>query len=240
MVSDYFARFTDTLIHRFPEGDPGEDVAWFFDSDFVTRDNKRRIVFFVTHGLPDEARMVTRVTYVLPVPADGAPVFQLVGAQPDTPPVFEEMAIPAGQVASAFISAYTATNNLAPWHDEIARVRHLELSAAPYNRMKHAYHNVVYFWKTMRKRFFDAVFNSTIRMTHTSSGRLRSSETRRRTVRRASTGSDPKPRRASTPSSGSRRATRFSSYRSNRNTSRNATGKRSSNERWSQSTEDPV
>lgn len=185
MVSDYFARFNDTISDHFVEGNVGEHNGYFFDSEYVSRDNKRRVVFFVTHGLPEEARVLTRVTYGLPVSADGAPLFKLEGVQPDTPPTFAEMAIPAGQTTPDFIAAYVAGNNLAGWGSEVARVAALEAAAEP-GKARRAYHNVGIYWRDQRRRFYDAIFNSTIRMLRTSSGRLRSSEELRRRRRTTS------------------------------------------------------
>jgi len=246
MVSEYFARFSHDLSRRFPEGNVGEDTGVFFFKDYIARDNKRRIVFFVTHGLPEEARRVTRINYGLAVSAAAAPIFHAEGVQPDIRPTFSESAVPAGQTAAEYIEAYVAANNLVSWHADIQRLHAAELAEPPGKR-KRVMHNVLAYWRLVRPHFYDAVFSSTIRMTHTSSGRLRSSEERRRHVSRGnSQGSDPAPQRTSSASSGSRRASagrRSSSSRrfsSNRSLSRKATTGRSSHRRSThKSTSDP-
>ena len=245
MVSEYFARFAHDLSRRFPEGDMGEDTGVFFFKDYVARDNKRSIVFFVTHGLPEEARRVTRINYGLAVSAAAARVFRAEGVQRDIRATFTEMVVPAGQTAAEFIEAYGAGNNLASWQSEIQRLDAAE-QAEPPGAKRRVIHNALAYWRIMRPHFYDAVFSSTIRMTHTSSGHLRSSEERRRRVSHGnSQAPNPASQRSSSASSGSRRASagrRSSSRRfsSNRSLSRKATTGRSSHRRSTRkSTSDP-
>jgi len=206
MISDYFARFVETLAERFQETDMGEDRGLYFHpAVFVSRDNKRRVVFYITNGLEEEARSMTRVTYIFPMSEDAAKaLYRLEEAQPDEGPHFEDVVVPAGQTVADFITAYAATNNLVEWNQEIKRVKGLVEDAKP-GKIKRTLGNLIYYWKTMRGRLYDAIHQSMIRVMHTSSGSLRSSEKVRR---RRSTSARTRPSSlSSSPSSGSRRAT---------------------------------
>jgi hypothetical protein len=240
VVSEYFVRLSQDLSRRFPEGNVGDGTGVFFFKDYIVRNNKRNIVFFVTHGLPDEARRVTRITYGLSVSATAAPIFHAVGVQHDTRPTFSESAVPAGQTAAEYIEAYASGNNLVSWRADIERLHAAELAEPPGARRR-VMHNVLAYWRLMRPQLYDAIFNSTIRVIHTSSGRVRSSEARRRRVSRGnSEASNPNSQRISSGSSGSRRTTagrRSSSKRvtSSRSTSSRATAGRSNRRRISSS-----
>jgi len=204
VVSEYFARLTKDLSRRFPLADVGENSNNTFHSEYISRDNKRRVVFFVDHT-PEHA--VTRVTYVLPVSREAAPLFGEDDTMPDTRASFTHMKISAKKTITEFVEEYVAANNLEDWRTEIARVTHnkkvLEHDisiieeerntfgvapvAAQLKRAlayKKAYTNVIVYWKAMRSKLYDAIYNSSLYMTRTSSGRERSSEVRRRTVRR--------------------------------------------------------
>lgn len=206
MISDYFARFVETLAERFQENDMGEDHGlYFYPAVFVSRDNKRRVVFYVTNGLEEEARTLTRVSYIFPMSEEAAKaLYRLEEAQPDEGPTFADITVPAGQTVADFITTYAAGNNLVEWNQEMRRVKALVEEAKP-GKIKRTLGNLIYYWKTMRGRLLDAIHQSVIRVMHTSSGSLRSSEKVRR---RRSTSARTRPSSVSaSPSSGSRRAT---------------------------------
>jgi len=198
IYSEYFADLTDMLTDHFPEGNIGENRGFVFHSDYVIRNDKRSIVFFVTHGPAEQARTITRITYVLAANKDAAKLFKLEHADPHVAPVYHVMAVPAGSTADAVISEYVGANNLASWRGEITRVSDLE-AAAPEGKLRRTYHNLVHYWRDMRSRLQDSIFASPIHMPFTSSGNLRSSERRRRQVS-SSAGSNPV-RRTSSPHS---------------------------------------
>lgn len=215
LYSDYFLDLTDMLTEKFPSSNVGEDRGFVFHSDYVIRNDKRRIVFFVTHGPADETRTITRVTYVLPANKNAAKLlFKLDHAAPHVAPVYNEMAVPTGSTADTVIADYVGANNMASWHGEITRVSGLE-AAAPEGKLRRTYHNLVHYWRDMRTRLHDSIFASPIHMPYTSSGNLRSSERRRRrtvnsartnpvagrssSVRRRRTSSDPRAASASGP-----------------------------------------
>lgn len=236
MISDYFARFTEHMVERFQENDMMEDQGWFFSpSVYVSRDNKRRIVFFITNGEPDVARNLTRCTYILPMTEEAAKaLYRLEDAQPDEGPHFEDMVVPAGQDTVAFMVAYAAGNNLVEWNQEMRRVKDLVDDAKP-GKIKRTLGNLIYYWRNMRGRLYDAIHRAAIRVMHKSSGSLRTSE---KAKRRRSTSAQTRPSTlSSSPSSGSRRATtgqrtssrlRKTSSQSRRISSTKVTGSRTS------------
>ena len=257
MISDYFARFVETLAEHFQETNMGEDRGLYFHpAVFVSRDNKRRVVFYITNGLEEEARAMTRVTYLFPMSEDAAKaLYRLEEAQPDEGPTFADITVPAGQTVADFIAAYAATNNLVEWNQEMRRVKGLVEEAKP-GKIKRTLGNLIYYWQTMRGRLYDAIHQSVIHVSHTSSGSLRSSEKIRR---RRSTSARTRPSSlSSSPSSGSRRATtgqrsssgsrlrKFSSSKGSRKTSskgsssKRATRKKSTSQNPRKPTSDPI
>lgn len=192
---DSFDELTKSLRTTFPEGEPGENPGFIFHSDYVGRANKRQLVFFVTHGDADTARMITCVTYGLPMNNASRTLLSKDKSADATAPVFTEIAVPVGKTADTVIAEYVSDNNLALWRGEIARVRALVADAK--KSVRAIYIALIQYWKEMREHVQDAIFASTIHVPFTSSGHLRSSEQRRRRVS-SSVGSNPV-RRASSP-----------------------------------------
>lgn len=244
MVSDYFARFSQTLAGRFKENDMGEDQGFFFNPEvYVSRDNKRRIVFFITNGLEEEAQSLTCCSYVFPLSEEAAKIlYGLDEAQPDEGPTFADMTVPAGQTVADFITAYAAGNNLVSWNQEIRRVKGMEDAAKP-GKTKRTLNNLIYYWRNMRGRLYDAIHQAAIRVMHSSSGSLRSSEKARR-HRSAGSGNYPG-RLSSSASSGSRKTSssgqrKTSSKGSRRTTSKRATRRKSASQDPRRPTSDPI
>ena len=184
-MRDYFARLEGALADHFPDDrNPGEDTDPVLHGDYVGRDNKRRIVLFVTRG----PRTIIRVTYGLPVSEEAAPLFKLEGIQPDVEATFAEMDVPAGQTADAFVAAYAAANNLVRWELEIQRIRSAA-AAAPPGKTQRMYHNLQLYWSQMRSSVH-AVARPMMHLPRSSSSSSSSSSSRRRT---RSAGTDPKP-----------------------------------------------
>ena len=214
LVSRYLLDFKADLDRQFPAGEIG-DTDYVFHSDYVSRDNKRRVVLFVTRG----PRTVTRATYILPVSAMAAPLFRLEGADPAVAAVFSEMNVPAAQSATDFIAAYAAGNNLARWGDELVRIQGLATTTPP-GKLQRAYHNLGVYWRNMRRRIQDAIMASSVGITRTLSDRTISSASRR-----TSSDTFPGSQRSSTPRTSSRRAT------GRRTSSRRSSSRRSSSRR---------
>jgi len=190
LVPDYFNMLVKKLERAFPEDDPGSAPGYFLASEYISRDNKRRVTFFVSHGPPASARVVTEVGYVFPVSADAAPLFKLEGVQPAGEPVFFEMTVPAGQTVAEMVAAYASGRNLALWESEVQRISAAKATAPA--KLKQAMHNVLVYWRDMKSRLYDAVYSADIRLVRTSSGRTPSSERLRRSRRTSSTRSNPR------------------------------------------------
>ena len=203
LVPDYFNMLVKKLERAFPEDDPGSAPGYFLASEYISRDNKRRVTFFVSHGPPASARVVTEVGYVFPVSADAAPLFKLEGVQPAGEPTFFEMTVPAGQTVTEVVAAYASGRNLALWESEVQRISAAKATAPA--KLKQAMHNVLVYWRDMKSRLYDAVYSADIRTP--------SSERLRRRRRTSSTRSNP---RASL-------SARRSSSRSRKSVSRPAT-----------------
>jgi len=184
-IDDHFSDLINTLELHFPEGNVGEHTGFYLHSQYVGRDNKRRIVLFVTHGKPDISRRVTRVTYILPVPATGARIFNLEGAQPATAATFDDMAVSADQDAPTMVATYAVANNIAPWHAEVSRIHAMEL-ATPAGRVKTKLHNLGIYWRGMQRLLFNAVAKTNIQITRSFSDNQISSSNRRAKSHRTS------------------------------------------------------
>lgn len=183
-MRDYFARLEGALADHFPDDrNPGENTDPILHGDYVSRDNKRRIVLFVTRG----PRTVIRVTYGLPVSEEAAPLFKLEGIQPDTEATFAEMDVPAGQTTDTFVAAYAAANNLVRWGLEIQRIRSAA-AAAPPGKTQRMYHNLQLYWSQMRS----SVHAVARRMIHIAM-LPRSSSSSRSRRRTSSARTDPRP-----------------------------------------------
>jgi hypothetical protein len=233
-IGDYFAALIEALDTNLPEGNVGQNNGFYLHSQYVGRDNKRRIVLFVTHGKPAIARQLTRVTYILPVPAKGARLFKLEGLQPATAATFDDMELAAGQDAATAIASYAAANNIALWHAELARVAALE-AETPAGSKKTMLHNLGIYWRGMQRLLFDAVANTDIKMTRSLSDRTVASSN---SAARSHHASNPRSSSSARSSSGSRRRTssrstgrRTSSRSTGRRTSSRSTGRRTSSRR---------
>jgi len=229
-IPDYFARLEDSLAGQFSiDINPGEDMEPVFHGDYVSRDNKRRIAFFISQG----PRTVTQVTYRLPVSEEAAPLFKLEGIQPDTEATFFEMNVPAGQTIETFIVAYVGSHNLVSWSAEIQRIQVPVTGSS--DKLQRVRHNLQLYWSQMRTRLMTTIRNVSIRM-----GRVSEAS-----ARRAVSGSDPRTRRTSSVSSGSVRgsAGRSSNRRISsrlRTSVRGTTGRSSHRRSTRKSTSDPM
>lgn len=225
-VADYLSDFQQQVEAMLPEENPGEPAMSQLVNIYVARDNKRRIVVMIQTG----PTTLTRVNYVMPVSREGAPLFNLRGLQPHTPPTFSTMAISPLQTAATAAATWAAANNVAEWASEIARVAAAEAAAPEANRRrKRLMRNVLVYWRSMRADVQNALAGILARASVTTS-RSQTSNTIRSVA--PSSNSDPARRRSS---SAARSATRrrlvskqriSSRRRSNRRTTSNRTRRR--------------
>lgn len=216
-VEDYLSDFQQQVEAAMPDELPGSSGMSELVGIYTSRDNKRRLVIFIQTG----PRELTRISYVMPVSRAGAPLFGLEGLQPHTPPTFSTMAIAADSDAIGAVTAWSATNNVAPWNLEIQRVSDAE-AIEPSAKKKRAMHNLVIYWKSMRAAITHTLSGIGIRYTGNSSSEpLYSSNARSTSAPRSVSGSpnsDPRRRTSSAARSAARRHTR---RRSSRRTSTN-------------------
>ena len=228
MVSDYLNIFRGKLSRYFSGPDPNANNDFILMTDFITRDNKRRVVFHVSHGLPEHATMYTEVIYTLPVSEEAAPLFKGDDVMPHVEPTFFDVTVPRGSTAEETVQA--RAGNITPWFDDIQRLQGLAAAETDAKR-KRAIKNVLTYWRDMRSRFLDAIYAAGIRLLRTSSGKNRISSNPRffKRPERVASGSNVGPMRSS--SSGHRSTRRvYSPFRrasSHRSTSRKSTSRRS-------------
>lgn len=172
MVSDYMNIFKRKLGRYFSGPDPNSNNDFVLMTDFVSRDNKRRIVFHVSHGLPEHATTYTEVTYTLPVSEEAAPLFKGDDVMPHVEPTFFDVDVPHGSTAEKTVQA--RAGNITPWYNDIQRLQGLATAEQDAKR-KRAIKNVLMYWRDMRSRFLDAIYASGIRLLRTSSDRNRTS-----------------------------------------------------------------
>lgn len=207
-VSEYIAVFRKELEKEFDIEDPGRTEQFYLVGDYVGTKNKRQIYLYIAHAAPDKARVYTRVSYLLPVSQEAAPLFGEDDLIPAEGPTFEIVRIPADSTVESEITRRLTTE--APWAAEIARVRGVYEAAEDGSKMKRAAKNVLLFWKDMRERVYDEIYSLYIRIRRTASGRMASSATPRATSKRRTSSrrhSSPRSVVGSTPRLSSARAT---------------------------------
>jgi hypothetical protein len=204
-VSEYIAVFRKDLEKEFDIEDPGRTEQFYLVADHVSTKNKRQIYLYVSHAAPEVARAYTRVSYVLPVSPEGAPLFGGDDLMPAEGPTFETTRVSAGSIDTEIARRST---NEAPWAAEITRVKGVYDSAVDGSKVKRAAKNVLIFWKDLRERIYDEIYSLYIRIRRTASGRAASSATPRATSKRRSSS-----RSHSGPRSMVKSSTRLSSAR---------------------------
>jgi hypothetical protein len=190
-VTDYMLRFQKDLIRYFPDEEPGLRNTLELIGEFVARD-KRKIILYVAQGPPATTEVVTRITYVMPVSEAASRLFnsdeELIAPEGPNFTTFDDLAR-RGQTAQQFMETNIATiPGMADWLSEVRRIR-AAYGAEEKGLRKSTMKNILVFWKDMRSRVYDMIYQAGIRMPRTSSGRTRTrtgSGTRRRASSRAS------------------------------------------------------
>jgi hypothetical protein len=228
MVSDYLNIFKNKLMRYFSGPDPNANNDYFLMTDYISRDNKRRVVFHVSHGLPEHATTYTEVIYVLPVSEEAAPLFKGDDVMPHVEPTFFDVDVPRGSTAEQTIQA--RGGNITPWYDDIQRLQGLATAEQDAKR-KRAIKNVLAYWRPMRSRFLDAIYAAGIRVLRTSSGKNRTSSNPRFFKRPARIASGSNVGSVRSSSSGHRTTRKaispFRRFSSHRSTSHRSTNRRS-------------
>ena len=203
-AEDYLSDFRDQLERQLPEEYPGSTAIRKLLGEYVARD-KRSILVVIKTG-PTTA---LSVRYKMPVPASGASIFGLEGLVPHEPPVFGMLTIPE-------IPARVAAAGVAAWGAEVTRVQGVE-AASDTPKMRRAAHNVLVYWRMMRRLLRRVYTELSIHDEHTPSHRRSTTRSIGGTEPRQPTprpNSDPAARRTSTllaprsPSSAKRSSSR--------------------------------
>lgn len=155
-IHDYLSDFQQLLERELPEELPGSVATANLIGEYVHSD-KRRILLFIqtspTHAL--------RVQYRMPVPANGARLFNGEGLMPHTEPTF-------GTVAIVGIPAAAAAAGMRDWNDEIARLTTMRDTHADAGYRRKA-KNVLIYWNLMRPLIRTAVRGVGVRTSSASS-----------------------------------------------------------------------
>ena len=205
-AEDFFSLLVDSLDAKFPARNIGEDAGYvLLEDEYVSRDNKRRIVFFVVKG----PAAMTRVEYIMAVDPPFSGLFRqrTPVLLPATPATFTEMAIPAGETAAHAADAWAAANNFTAWDAETARMAAQEQTPVTRGYLR--------YWRTSRKDLYAAIDKTAIALAEAAS------------APRSPAPSDPIYGRSSSRSSGSRRVT-VSSSRQRTQSRRRSTPRRRS------------
>lgn len=160
--------FRRALAHEFNVEDPGRADIFRLVGDFVGPNNKRRCVFYVSHGPIETAQRLTRVDYTMPVGPISATL--LFGGDGDSTlpargPDFTRVDVPDGSTAAAVVAAAVAASaggpppdRLAPWGMEIDRVSGVRDNLAETPARRQGASNIVRFWQDMRHQVTEALF----------------------------------------------------------------------------------
>jgi hypothetical protein len=201
LVPDYMNQFKVAMEQYFPDEEPGRTMRLNLIGEFVARD-KRKIVLYVAQGNPATTGIVTRIIYVMPVPEAASRLF---GDEEDTlppeGPKFTTFDNFAPKTAEQFVAENIA---LVPgiagnWLSEVRRIRAAR-EVEPAGPRKSTMKNILLYWKDMRSRVYDALYQANVRMPLTSSGRTRTK-----------TSSGPPPRHVSSKAASNIRSLRSTS-----------------------------
>jgi hypothetical protein len=213
-VSDYMLQFREAINAYLPTEEPGRTSRLNLIGEYIAR-NKREVILYISHGHPDTATVVTRITYLLPASAEASQLFVPHHAVlPPHGPHFKTFDIAAGQTAQQFMEANIATIPGFPdWFSEDRRIRALS-QLEPAGIRKTTMNNMLIYWRNMRARVYDALYLANVRLPRTSSGTVRARTRSARRSSRSTVASNAKAQRSSS-GSGSRRSnyTRSSSSR---------------------------
>jgi hypothetical protein len=197
-ISEYFLEFRKALEKEFDAEDPGRSEQHYLVADHIGTKSKRQLTLYITDKDPEKAKKYVRVSYKLPVSAEGSPLFDGDGDEilPAEGPTFTTVEVPAGSSVVAEIAKHL--ENEAPWASEIERVQGVYESAKEGSKIKRTAKNIIVFWKEMRERVYDEVYYISIRIRRRLSGRPAESLTPRvRTTRRSTRNRPSQPRAVS-------------------------------------------
>jgi len=204
-VSDYMLQFRAAIDAYLPTEEPGRTTRLNLIGEYVAR-NKREIILYISHGHPDTATVVTRITYLLPASAEASRLFVPDRAVlPSNGPHFKTFDVEAAQTAQQFMEANIATiPGATDWFSEDNRIRALS-QEEPEGIRKTTMNNILIYWRNMRARVYDSLYLANVRLPRSSSGTVRARTRSTRRSSRSTVASNAKAPRSSS-GSGSRRS----------------------------------
>ena len=219
-VSDYMLQFREAIDAYLPSEEPGRTTRLNLIGEYVAR-NKREIILYISHGYPDTATDVTRITYLLPASAEASRLFVPDRAVlPPHGPHFKTFDIAAGQTAQQFVESNIATiPGSTDWFSEDSRIRALS-QVEPAGIRKTTMNNILIYWRNMRARVYDALYLANVRLPRSSSGTVRARTRSTRRSSRSTVASNAKAPRSSS-GSGSKRSN-YSRSNSSRKSSKSS------------------
>lgn len=166
-----------------PELNPGARVRLTLLDDYVSKTNKRKLMFFVCVGSPESATKLYEIGYLLPVPSESTLYDTGEGTMPaDGPTFFEVTVAPGGAVAKMTETA--ARLGFLPWSSEIRRLNAMKAELGPAVRANPddkkkkgtltAVKKVLEFWDSVRTLTHNSLDRAGISFSRTTSGRTAS------------------------------------------------------------------
>ena len=166
-----------------PELNPGARVRLTLLDDYVSKTNKRKLMFFVCVGSPESATELYEIGYLLPVPSDSTLYDTGEGTMPaDGPTFFKVMVAPGG--ATAAMAADAARLGFLPWSSELRRLTAMKAELTPAVRANPddkkkkgtltAVKKILDYWSSVRSLTHNSLDRAGISFLKTSSGRTAS------------------------------------------------------------------
>ena len=131
-IMKYFGLLTKALDNELqPPLDPGPRIRFTLLGDYVSKKNKRKVMFFVCVGVPETSTELYEIGYTLPVPAYSSMYETDEDPLPSDGPTFFNVSVAPGAVRAA--AAATAERfEFLPWSSEIARLKAMGAELGPY------------------------------------------------------------------------------------------------------------
>jgi hypothetical protein len=131
-IMKYFGLLTKALDNELqPPLDPGPRIRFTLLGDYVSKKNKRKVMFFVCVGVPETSTQLYEIGYTLPVPAYSSMYETDEDPLPSDGPTFFKVAVAPGAVR-AKMAATAARFEFLPWSSEIARLKAMGAELGPY------------------------------------------------------------------------------------------------------------
>jgi len=209
-----------------PELNPGARVRLMLLDDYVSKTNKRKLMFFVCVGPVETATELYEIGYLLPVPSNSTLYDTGEETMPADGPTFFKVTVAPGGAAAAMAADATRLGFL-PWSSELRRLNAMKAELGPAVRANpddkkkkgtlSAVKKVLDYWGSVRSLTHNSLDRAGISFSRTSSGRTASASTSgsgSRSSRSSSSSGSPKHVSRSSHSSASASVRRHSSAKS--------------------------